>query len=568
MGMRLKKWSRSSGLWLAVIIVVQTVIYVLAGMGKAYIHMDEAYSLALAQYDKVEIQENEDFYNHWHTKEYFQDYLAVQEDERGDFRPVYENQKNDVHPPLYYLLLRMAMEVAATRMNLIEANVGEAGVKVEASGGEFSKWPGIILNILFAAVNTVLLFKIIMLLIGGNGEGEGKNERRKMGWGLGLTLVAALTNAAIGSVVYIRMYELLTLFVLLTAWLNLMVVQKKGRVSGWIWLAIGMTALAGVLTQYYYLFFLVPMWVCMTVWFSKRKEWRRWGIYTGALGMAGVISLIIWPYSIQHMFFGYRGQGVMASLLDVPGWLGRIWQYILVLDYDEFHRMLALFVVAIIAGLIVFWWKKRKEDTEARQEEGRTERKILFWSVLSYFLIVAAVSPFIELRYIMPICSLAMVMVVMGVWLAWQKAGWSPRMREIGIGSMLAVMLVASPVQIGLGAMRIELLYRDKEALMSELEENAEVPALYMITTENNRFLDNILPFATLNESYLALDVEPKKEVVEEIMRGKDLSRGLYLFVSDKMDTEEVLRAVMEATGFMEVRWVRGVNTCEIYYLR
>ena len=28
----------------------------------AYIHMDEAYSLGLASYDKVEIQDNEDFY--------------------------------------------------------------------------------------------------------------------------------------------------------------------------------------------------------------------------------------------------------------------------------------------------------------------------------------------------------------------------------------------------------------------------------------------------------------------------------------------------------------------------
>ena len=30
---------------------------------------------------------------------------------------------------------------------------------------------------------------------------------------------------------------------------------------------------------------------------------------------------------------------------------------------------------------------------------------------------------------------------------------------------------------------------------------------------------------------------------------------------------EAVLKAVTEATGLREVRWVRGVNTCEIYYL-
>ena len=69
--------------------------------------MDEAYSLGLASYHRTEIQENEDFYNTWHNKEYYEDYLEVDSDEQNDFSQVYENQKNDVHPPLYYLLLRM-----------------------------------------------------------------------------------------------------------------------------------------------------------------------------------------------------------------------------------------------------------------------------------------------------------------------------------------------------------------------------------------------------------------------------------------------------------------------------
>ena len=75
-------WKRlvgSTKFWLFVVTVLQVVVYLLVGASKAYIHMDEAYSLALAQYDKIDITENEDFYNTWHTNEYYQDYLAVQE---------------------------------------------------------------------------------------------------------------------------------------------------------------------------------------------------------------------------------------------------------------------------------------------------------------------------------------------------------------------------------------------------------------------------------------------------------------------------------------------------------
>ena len=43
------------------ILIIQTIIFVIAGINKSYIHMDEAYSLGLTNYNKVEIQQNQDF---------------------------------------------------------------------------------------------------------------------------------------------------------------------------------------------------------------------------------------------------------------------------------------------------------------------------------------------------------------------------------------------------------------------------------------------------------------------------------------------------------------------------
>lgn len=67
------------------------------------------------------------------------DYLTVNQNEEWNLKPVYENQKNDVHPPLYYLLLRISASFAIDR---------------------FSKWSGIILNIIIFTVSNVLVFKI------------------------------------------------------------------------------------------------------------------------------------------------------------------------------------------------------------------------------------------------------------------------------------------------------------------------------------------------------------------------------------------------------------------------
>ena len=108
------------------IVIIQTIAFIIAGANKSYIHMDETYSLGLANYDKVEIQANNDFYNQWHSKEYYEDYLAVQNKDIGKYSQVYENQKNDVHPPLYYLLLRISATFTINK---------------------FTKWTGILLNI-------------------------------------------------------------------------------------------------------------------------------------------------------------------------------------------------------------------------------------------------------------------------------------------------------------------------------------------------------------------------------------------------------------------------------------
>ena len=46
---------------LIIILAIQLLVYIFLGVQKSYIHMDEAYSIGLTNYDKVEITDNEDF---------------------------------------------------------------------------------------------------------------------------------------------------------------------------------------------------------------------------------------------------------------------------------------------------------------------------------------------------------------------------------------------------------------------------------------------------------------------------------------------------------------------------
>ena len=71
---------RNEILMILIFIIIQTIIYVCVGLNKSYLHIDEAYSYGLANYERVEIQDNEDFFNNWHKKEYYKDYLSFKED--------------------------------------------------------------------------------------------------------------------------------------------------------------------------------------------------------------------------------------------------------------------------------------------------------------------------------------------------------------------------------------------------------------------------------------------------------------------------------------------------------
>ena len=272
---------------IAVILILQTLIYIICGGLKSYIHMDEAYSLGLSNYHRVEIQQNEDFYDNWHNGEYYNDYLSLQEDEFGEYSQVYENQKNDVHPPFYYLILRFAMGFAPDI---------------------YTHWHGVIINIICYAFITLLSYALLQRIL--------KDENRAKEKSALFAFLGSLTMASLTNVLYIRMYALTALNILLIAYLHVKLRECKGNKAKWLVL-ISLSALIGSLTHYYYLFYLFALFLYQCYRYVRTKEYTTLRFYIGSMAVAGGLSLAIFPYSIQHMFFGYQGEGFISRLFNL-----------------------------------------------------------------------------------------------------------------------------------------------------------------------------------------------------------------------------------------------------------
>ena len=571
---------------IVIILIIQTIMFVIAGINKSYIHMDEAYSLGLTNYNKVEIQQNEDFYNTWHNKEYYEDYLSVNDNEKNNFLPVYENQKNDVHPPLYYLFLRIAMQF----------NIGS-----------FSKWPGIILNIIIYLFITIFMYLILRKLFA-----KSENSQIKSAF---LALISSLTLASINNAIYIRMYALSSLNILITTYLHLKLAEKKGN-NYKLLVAIGISALVGSLTHYYYLFYLAMLFIMFVIKYLKEKEYKELAKYIITMIIAGILSLIIFPYSIKHMFFGYRGKGAINSLLNISEFFIKICQYILIINVYAFNNILFILVVFIL-GIIIY-----KKIKKIKLIEKNKYIKYILYPTIFYFLLVAMSAPWIELRYMMPICSIIFILIMYLLIMLLKNIVKEKTLNIIVI--VIALLMFIMPfisnqiIDISVGKkfkyeqenaysskqeiveklksesnipinifskftdasiddtllfiknFRIEpeVLYSNKHKITEMIEkEYKNLPTLYLFNSNNNRFLDDILLFAKINKSYIAKDIECNSQNIKQLMKDKDTSHGILVFINDGQEKDEKIDIIKETFGFEQTTYLQRLNACDLYYI-
>lgn len=513
---------------ISIILIIQTIIFIIIGANKSYIHMDESYSLGLASYDKVEIQDNEDFYNTWHDGKYYEDYLCVNDDEIGQYKQVYENQKNDVHPPLYYLILRFAMGFHKN---------------------SYSKWPGIIINMIIYAFVTIFMYLILNKILKDKYKYKEKSAI--------IAMVSSLVLASITNVIYIRMYALSTLNVLITTYLHLILLEKK-EVNYKLLTFIGVSALAGSLTHYYYLFYLAMIFIMFAIKYIKEKRYKELIAYTVTMCIAGVTSLIIFPYSIKHLFFGYRGQGALSKLTQISEFLKSIALYIQKFNRHTFNGLLFI-LLALIVGLGIYKKVNKKKIFENKNQYI----KYIAIPTAFYTLLVSLSAPWIELRYIMPVCGLVFILIIYLLENVLENI-----FNEKNVFRILTVCLAIILITPIIFKMEPEEEFLDKRDIVEEVQNELNVPTIYMFNSNENRFLDDILLFSKLDNSYIAKDVECTDENINKILNGKDLSNGILVFINGGQNNDEMMEKIKNATGLNEWKWIKGLNACNIYLVK
>lgn len=510
---------------LVVTILLQVALRIQYGFDKAYLHIDEGYSYGLMNYNKIDIMNNEDFYNTWHQNEYYKDYLSISSEEATNFTPVYENQKNDVHPPFYYLLLRIASSFTID---------------------SFSKWTGIILNIFIFILTSIFVYLV-----------ANKIFKSKI-YAVFMVLVNGFTLASIDTTIFIRMYALNALNLLIVSYLHIKNFDEKVlHIKDLIIMSIAIVI--GSLTHYYYLVFLFVLFVIYMIKFIKEKNTKNIICYLGMMIISAIISLAIFPYSFVHMFMGYRGTGAISNLSNSEQMWSSFRQYLEILNNNGFNGVLKFVVIVAILVILYKILKNKKLIITFENKE--------FWLMwiptVIYFTIVALVSPYQELRYIMPVCPLIVIGVFYLLKVLFEKV-FSRKHTYLILSIIFIVMLLLPKVM----DINFYYLYKDKKEIVTRIEEEHNTPCLYVFNTNQNRFLDDLYLFTILDQSYI-MDVTKFDEVtVNQIFTNINLENGLIVIINEGIEHETYLNKLLEVLNLKDYKHVQRMNACDIYELK
>lgn len=456
-GMSEKERKRTERIWFAVIWAVLMAAAFYFCTQKQGFHEDEFYTYySTARTNGFYVEDGK-----WMDRETFRKEFVVLPEERFQYGLVKQVQSWDVHPPMYYWVFHTAASFVP---------------------GVFSKWIGLSVNLLFHGINLILLTYLSYLL-----------NKRNVKTACLVTVFFGLSPASVSGVVFIRMYEMLTVFVLLCAVLHVRAVQALERGSGkgnrlpvlTFLLPMAAVTYVGFLTQYYYFIFLFYMGLAFCVYLLWRDRnlfnCLRYGISQGA---AFALAYLTYPVCLGQMFRGQRGAQAANNFFDLSNTFTRFRFFFDLLDEYVFGNLLSVFLLLIVVMALAVYFRRHREPRERQPEE--IVYGMLLFTAAGYFFTVAKTALLLgstSNRYQLPIYGIVILLVFWTISGLWRRlAGEYGFAKERRLVPLAAAAFCLALDLSGLLAGRVDFLYPEAEEAVALAREQAAagIPVVYV----------------------------------------------------------------------------------------
>ncbi len=482
----------------------------------------------------------------WMDREVYGKEFVVLPDQRFQYGFVKLVQSWDVHPPMYYWIFHT---VASLVPNV------------------FSKWIGLSVNLFFHGINIVLLWCLAYL--------AGGRDRRLA---LLVTLFAGLGPAVVSGVVFIRMYEMLTTFVLLCAVLHVRAAAEGGMSRrSRILRAVAMMAVTyvGFLTHYYYFIFLFYMGAAFVVWQLWRDRHIRNCVWYALIqGTALALAVLTYPSCLGQMFRGQRGAQATENFFDISNTIERIRFFWDLLDRYVFGQLFwgvpAVILLLAAAGLVT-----KKQDINRLDIKEQAGYFILLFAGTGYFLTVSKTALLLgetSNRYQLPVYGIAVLLVFGAVRALWRRALQAHKVADRAWAGRAAVLAVLLFLAAGLSrAWREGVLFlypedRGQTACARECAAD-DTPVIYFYRTGEEWCVWAVANELLAYPQFYVAAVDGEGMIDEERIRNAD---SLVVYIASGADEEKHLQRVSDsAPALSDSQWERVYEQqyCTVYHL-
>lgn len=445
-------------------------------------------------------------------EELFKQITATKE-ERFQYLQVYINQVVDVHPPLYYFIVHTVFSVLCN---------------------SYSDQYLFGINIFFLTVTCILIFVLL------------KKLAHDRACAFLTVILYGFSQGFFSCALYFRMYAMETFWIVLTLYIYLNIKESEWQFRKKDYIFLFLTALLGFGTHYYYILYLMPLFVITCIRLFKEKKRKQLKQYMKAMTLAGAVSLIVWPFSVYHILFGYRGTEAIANL-NVNGISSRLFALGRVLIHAIFLDSFCLTIFLIVIGVscialnckfcapILRWLKDNSIE--------------ICIPMIVYGCVVAKVAPVMADRYIMgvlPVFFMLVACLIVNfiktiIWLCKFNRNISGICEKIvisgiGIAYAAATFMLTTP----------EYLYLEQKDLRLDIPFEREEMNCLMVADDDYRGFPETLK---LSEFAQVMVIEEKNLRLLETEKPKNSDHIMIVYILDCLEKEEIIGDIMEMLG-------------------
>jgi len=523
------------GIILTVFLLLMVINLVHYAKQKVDWHVDEIYSFTLSNiYQSGYLTGYPDFYDEWHDRDYIIDRITPNEHPFA-YGSVYQNQANDVHPPLYYYIFH-------TINSLVPHT--------------FSNWTGFIPNIIFFVLTVIILFFIAEKLF-----------RNK--WLSLLTVVIwGFSIGAINSVVFIRMYALLTLFIVLNVWLHFCLMDSKDRKLKWL-IGIGLTTLMGFMTHYHYLIIAFFVSALFCIYKLIMRQWKDIIMYVLSIFFPLLLGYLYFPASLTHILHSNRGSEAIANFIsrNDNDYLAKYFKIIdieLFGSYGHIFFMIVLLImICVIAHVVIQTITDKSFEFPKKHFKGTAKENILWLGLVlvcvAFTLFIARTTPWIAERFLMGIFPLIILCVVYGLYLIYKMYFKSISLFMVIVPLLFAIMTGSSYGK------NISLLHREHSRILDTV---SEVDASHAVFIPDPRYgwrIHNV--FLELGFLFDRIYITHDTEVSAELSSTLAELDSIVIYIYVTLEHNKIAQNYANAGKFQSGRILYQKGGFVAYYL-